>query len=169
MSDVVISRPTVTVALTSPGAPPTVILGAPSAQVTIHRDGVPGPPGPAGPAVEAVADVAAPAGMPLAVSRANGHLVKADAASKAFAFVAGLAFEPTVIGFVGAAARDVVMLADWTAITGSAALLPGQTYFLAVGGGMTTTPPGSPNCITVVGKAASATTMLIDPQNPIQL
>lgn len=120
-------------------------------------------------AISAVCDVAAPIGTPLAVSRSNGHLVKADASSKPLSFVAGLAHSATAVGFVSAVQREVMTLADWTAITGSASLLQGQTYFLAVGGGLTTVPPASPNNLTVVGEAASPTTLIIQPQNPIQL
>lgn len=171
MSDLVISRPAVTVQLTQSGAAPVVSVGGSGATVTILRSDLPGPRGPSGSssAVDAVADVAVPAGMPLAISRANGRLIKADAASKPLAFVAGLAETATAIGFVAGAIRDSLTLADWTAITGAASLNVGQAYFLGVGGGLTTTPPASPNCITSVGIAASATTIIIEPESPVQL
>lgn len=171
MSDIVITRPAMTVQLSRSGNAPVVKVGGVGAAVTIVRDGVPGPRGPAGSAstIDAVADVAVAAGMPLAISRATGHFVKADAASKPIAFVAGLAQASTSVGFVASSVRDSLTLADWTAITGSTALAVGQTYFLGAGGGLTTTPPGPPNCITAIGIAASATTLIIEPENPIQL
>lgn len=117
----------------------------------------------------AVSDVAVAAGMPLAVNRSTGHIVKADASSKPVAFIAGLASVPTSIGFPASVASDWLMLPDWTAITGSVSLSQGQTYFLGAGGGLTTTPPSSPNCVTVVGEAVSTTTLLVRPEIPIQL
>lgn len=190
MSDVTIVRPTVIVGLTA-GASPNVVTGAPASSVTVavaasgvdvHPSvaaavaldiGVPAVvngPGPASAApVIAVCDAVLPAGTPLTVSRATGYLVKADAASKPTAFVAGLSDAPTAIGFPASAIRGLLTLADWTAITGSASLAQGQTYFLAAGGGLTTIPPSSPNCLVVVGTAASSTTMLIAPQGPVQL
>lgn len=121
------------------------------------------------PAITAVSDVSTVAGMPLAISRANGHFVKADAASKPVAFVAGLAVAAGTAGFTVSLAREAMTLSDWTATTGSPSLSQGQTYFLASGGGLTTTAPASPNCLTVVGEASSPTTLLIQPQAPIQL
>lgn len=134
--------------------------------------GPPGPPGPAGPPtapLELVSDVAVAAGMPLAVSRSTGHFVKADASSKPLAFVAGLAESATSIGFVGQCERGSLTLADWTAITGSAHLSVGQSYFLGSGGGLVLSAPSPPCCVTLVGTAASTTTLLIEPQTPIQL
>lgn len=134
-----------------------------------------GPTGPAGPAggsaapLQLVSDVSVAAGTPLAVSRSTGHLVKADAASKPLAFVTGLASGATSIGFVADCERSSLTLGDWTAVTGSALLSPGQNYFLASGGGLTLTAPSLPCCVTLVGTAASITTMLIEPQTPIQL
>lgn len=130
-----------------------------------------GPPGRDGNAriITAVCDDAVPKGTPLAISRANAHLVKADATSKPRAFVVGLASQDTQIGFTADAATQEMTLSDWTAVTGSTALSPGQTYFLAAGGGLALSPVSSPDCLTVVGIAASATTLLIDPQAPLQL
>lgn len=170
MSDIKISRPSVTVTLSGNGSPPAVSLGAPAAQVAIQRTGVPGPPGLGlDIAFEAVADVAAPMGLPLATSRGNGHLIRADAANKPAATVAGLANAPTSIGFAATAVRGTLTLTDWSAIAGTATLAVGQIYFLAAGGGLTTIPPASPNCLVIVGSAASPTTLLVDPQPPIQL
>jgi hypothetical protein len=53
-------------------------------------------------------------------------------------------------------------------VTGAAQLAPGVLYFLGVGGGLTTVAPASA-CVVLVGKALNATTMLIDPQPPIEL
>ena len=119
--------------------------------------------------LKAVASVALQAGMPLVQSRVNGQLGIADASTKAFAWVAGLAAANTAQGFVAEAVQDTLTLPDWTAVTGSASLQVGQPYFLAAGGGLTTTPPASPACIAIVGMAQSASTFVLRRQPPIQL
>lgn len=119
--------------------------------------------------VQAVAATALVAGMPAAIDRSTGKMIAADAGWKPSAFVIGLVHFATAAGFVADALSSQLTLADWTAITGSASLLTGQAYFLAVGGGLTTVPPASPACLVLVGKAVSPTTFLIDPQPPIQL
>jgi hypothetical protein len=116
-----------------------------------------------------VSDAVIAAGMPLAVNRTSGHMVKADASSKPISFVVGLADQAVGIGEVATAANESLTLADWTAVVGSATLSHGSVYFLAAGGGLTTTAPSSPNMITIVGEAASTTTMIVRPQPPIQL
>lgn len=133
--------------------------------------GPPGPPGPAGAdvAIEAVAAATLAVGTPVVIDRATGQFTAADAAGKPTAFVAGLLTVPVTSGFVGTATPSRLTLADWSAVTGTAQLSRGVPYFLAVGGGLTTVPPASPACITFVGKGLSATTLLIDPQPPIQL
>jgi hypothetical protein len=128
------------------------------------RDGADGAATP----VEAVAAANLAAGMPVAIDRTSGQLVAADAAFKPRAFVAGLLAAAVTSGFVGSAMTDRLMLTDWSAATGATQLAVGLPYFLAAGGGLTTTPPASA-CITIVGKAISPTTMLINPQPPIQL
>jgi hypothetical protein len=107
--------------------------------------------------------------MPASINRATGKMMLADAGVKSSAFVVGLVDVATASGFVAGAAVEQLVLADWTAATGAASLLAGQPYFLGAGGGMTTVPPGSPNCVVLLGKAINATTFLISPQPPIQL
>jgi hypothetical protein len=141
-----------------------------------------GPPGPQGPSgsggsgggageatITAVAASDLPAGMPVAISRANGKMIAADASYKPSAFVVGLLIAEVANGFVGEAAPDRVTLDDWTAATGAPALLQGQNYFLKSGGGLTTVPPGAGSCLVLVGIAISGTTLRIDVQPPIQL
>lgn len=152
-----------------PAAQPAVSLFAPIPTVTLDVPTALGGGGQGVAPVEAVTDDILAAGMPVALSRANGHFRIADAGNKPLAFVAGLASAATAAGFVADAEREALTLADWTAVTGSALLAQGQPYFLAAGGGLTTTPPSSPNCLVVVGTASSSTTMLIEPQSPIQL
>jgi hypothetical protein len=129
--------------------------------------GVPGRDGDAAP-IEAVADIPMLAGQPVAIDRATGRMIKADASFKPAAFVVGLLAAPVDQGFIASAAPSRLTLADWSAIAGAAQLAPGQPYFLAAGGGLTVTPPASA-CVVMIGKAVSPTTMLIAPQPPIQL
>lgn len=130
--------------------------------------GLPGLNG-AGGRFSAVSSTAMPAGTPVTISRANGQLGPSVASWKPSAFVAGLLETASGAGFAVNTATALLTLADWTAITGATSLQPGLPYFLGVGGGLTTTPPSPPNCLTLVGKALNATTIIIDPQSPIQL
>jgi hypothetical protein len=109
-------------------------------------------------------------GMPVAISRATGQLLPARADTYALAFVAGLASADTEQGFTDQPAHGAVTLSDWTAITGAALLAAGMPYFLAPGGGLSTASvgPGS-TCVTRVGFAASATTLVVEPSPPILL
>lgn len=115
-----------------------------------------------------VAQASLPAGMPAAINPANGQLVKADAAYKPFAFVRGVLTEDVATGFSGDVAVFRQSLPDWTPVVGTQFLLPGQTYFLNIGGGMSTVPPPSGACVTVVGTALDQTTFQVNPQPPIQ-
>lgn len=116
---------------------------------------------------EAVAAADLAAGVPVAVDRATGKFVAADAAWKPIAFAAGLLSAGVAEGFVGSATTGRLTLADWTAATGTAQLSPGVSYFLAAGGGLTPVPPASA-CVALIGKALNPTTLLIDPQPPIE-
>lgn len=109
------------------------------------------------------------AGFPVAVNRANGKLIKAVASLKSSAFVVGLLLTDVSSGFVGSFSASRIQLNDWTAVTGSQHLLPGQTYFLSSSGGLTTNPPSSPSCITIVGNAIDVTTFSVGIRPPIQL
>lgn len=128
-----------------------------------------GPVGPPSGSVGAVADVDFVQGAPVAISRATGHAINADAGYKPTAFVVGLAGADTLTGFVVTAEDGSFDMADWSAVTGSAHLSPGLPYFLGVGGGLTIDPPVSPNCLTLVGVAASLTTLNVYPASPVQL
>lgn len=130
-----------------------------------------GPPGGDGgvTVIEALASVTMARGTPVAISRATGAFIPAIASLKSSAFVVGLITVDVTSQFIGRAATSELVLSDWTAITGAAALLPGQIYFLGAGGGLTTVPPGPPNCVARVGEAVDARTLLISPQPPIQL
>lgn len=128
------------------------------------RDGADGAAQP----IEAVAAATMIAGMPVAIDRTTGQLITADAGYKPAAFVAGLLAADVAQGFVGSAASGRLTLADWSEIAGAAQLVPGVPYFLGLGGGLTSTAPAS-DCVVLVGRALNATTLLIDPQPPIQL
>ena len=109
-------------------------------------------------------------GVPLAVSRATGQLLPARADTYALAFVAGLASADTEQGFTVQPAHGAVTLPDWTAVTGAALLAAGMPYFLAPDGGLSTASVGAGStCITRVGFAASATTLVVEPSSPILL
>jgi hypothetical protein len=118
--------------------------------------------------IAAVAATTLPAGTPVAIDRTTARLIAADAAYKPAAFVVGLLIADAVQDFIADAAPSRLALDDWSAVTGASQLAPGQSYFLAVGGGLTPTPPDS-ECVALVGRAISPTTMLIDPQPPIAL
>lgn len=115
-----------------------------------------------------VAQANLPAGMPAAINPATGQLVKADAAYKPYAFVRGVVAGDVAAGFSGDVAVFRQSLTDWTPVVGAQFLLPGHTYFLSIGGGMSTVPPPSGACVTVVGTALDQTTLQVNPQPPIQ-
>lgn len=138
--------------------------------VEFHSVGLPGRDGVEGGVhIHAVADTAMPKGQPVAVDRATGRLVMADADWKPHAFVTGLLEDASTAGFVATASGERVTLVDWSAIAGTATLAPGQSYFLKAGGGITAVPPLDAVCLALVGKALSPSTLLITPQPPIEL
>ncbi|MBV8970916.1 MAG: hypothetical protein JO290_01355 [Sphingomonadaceae bacterium] len=151
-------------------APGGVIIEQPSDPrvVQVVAAGVPGPPGRGVEPVAAVALEAVAQGMPMAIDRATGKLVNATAAYKPKAFVVGLASAAVAPGFVGAAEVASLTLADWTGVTGAAALQPGGIYFLGATGGLSLTPPPAPACVAIVGEAISPTTLRLTVHPPIQ-
>lgn len=110
-------------------------------------------------------------GEPLYVSRANGMAYVADAGSYASAFVLGLADATVAAGHVVGVVVGPVLLADWSAITGNAALRAGQNYFLAGPGQLSLIAPSRPQFAAscVVGAALDASTLLVNPAFPIML
>lgn len=138
--------------------------------VEFEAVGVPGRDGADGLAaddLQAVMALALPAGMPVAIDRASGKFIAADAAWKPAAFAAGLLRAAGEAGFVAAAATQRLSLPDWTAVAGTAQLASGLPYFLAAGGGLTTVPPAS-ECVALIGTAVDPSTLLIAPQPPIE-
>lgn len=119
--------------------------------------------------LSAVANEDISAGFPVAISRANGKILKAVASYKPSAFVAGLLITDVAMGFVGSFSPSRLMLTDWSAVTGSVNLLPGRTYFLGNNGGLDFNPPGVGSCAVVIGMAVDGNTLLVDIQPPIQL
>lgn len=131
---------------------------------------------PAGSAIRftftAETDVEMCAGCAVLVKEST-HLARAQADAPARSAVAGLAIVDGRAGFaVTYASAGLLLLPDWTAITGQPLLTPGATYFLdpEMAGGMTTIPPSQPGQVVVaLGEALSTTTFNIHIASPILL
>ena len=146
-------------------------LGA-SGQVLTATGGGPAwqTPSASGGAFTAVADEAIVAGAPAAISRITGNLIVARANTYVRSFVCGLAAADIAMGFAGDIETATLDLADWTAVTGATALLPGQNYFLSPTGGLQTTPLTTPGQYSIVaGRAISPTMLNIFPGQPLTL
>ena len=125
------------------------------------------------PTVAGVAGETIAAGMPVARSRTDGTLRLARADTYALAFLAGLAFADTAVGFPVEAVRSSLDLSDWTAVVGITFLAQGQRYFLAPAGGLTLIPAfvpvGTGLCVVAAGYASSPTTLVFQPTDPVTL
>ena len=141
----------------------------PSPSMVFTESGVQGPAGPSATATSAVCSVDLIMGKPVVINRVTGKFDIANANWKPLTFVTGLIQASSLMGFTATAVEGVFTMADWTSICGTANLSLGQAYFLAIGGGLTLTPPGSPNCVVYIGKAVSSVSLLIEPALPIQL
>lgn len=108
-------------------------------------------------------------GEPVAISRATGQLLPARADTYTLSFVAGLASANTLQGFTNQPAHGAVTLDDWTPIVGTATLIAALPYFLARAGGLTTLPDRATTALVRVGYAASPTTLIVAPTDPILL
>lgn len=119
----------------------------------------------------AVAALSIPAGFPVALSRADGSAVLARADTYALSFVAGLASAEVAPGFAAEVVRATLTLPDWTAVTGAISLSVGSPYFLAVAGGMTTTPDRTigAGCLVHLGVPLGAKTFAFNAADPIIL
>jgi hypothetical protein len=111
-------------------------------------------------------------GMAVYVDGANTvDLGQADVESTAL--VIGLAEEDVSAGGTGNYLTEgQVEQSDWTAVTGSATLVTGATYYLSttVAGGLTITPPSTDGDIVVrVGTALSTTEIDIEIAQPVLL
>ena len=85
----------------------------------------------------------------------DGTLIPADAAHPSYAL-------PFVGFFIGNSTNEVRTSGLWTDLTAN--FTPGATYYVGIGGGITTTAPGSPGAgVQVVGRAVSATQLFIQP------
>ena len=92
----------------------------------------------------------------------SGQFLKAQADAVPQAFAYGMLQTSALSGLTAGALTDgVVDLADWTAIAGAAALVPGTNYFLdaLLPGRMSTSAPstGTAHLVTFVGTALSTT------------
>lgn len=84
-----------------------------------------------------------------------------DDTKNAIGFVGESAIASTASGYIQTS--ESITMADWTGIAGSASLTPGAIYFLSATAGKitATTPATSGNISQIVGKAVSATELLI--------
>jgi hypothetical protein len=137
-------------------------------------DGIPGPPGPPGPGSDPLfsieADEPLDAGQPVRVDGFGGGAL-ADASALATSLVVGLAASATAPGHACPVNAASLTLADWTAATGLASLVPGWAYYLDVAPGrLTPIPPATPGCaVARVGVAVSVDTLEISIDTPILL
>ncbi len=104
----------------------------------------------------------------------QGHALRADATGLLYAVavvdvahkfrVAGILADDTAMGDDGVVltAGDYLTLADWSLLTGAAALTEGADYWLSATPGRYTTTPHV-DVAARVGRAMTATTMLIKP------
>ncbi len=134
--------------------PGVAVVGAPGTNAALY---------------EAVAAVAVAAGQPVRPN-AQGKLALAQADSLANARQVALATEAIAAEFAGQISRDFVTLADWTAATGAAELVPQTDYFLsaATAGRLTTVPPGT-GVVLAIGVALNPTTLAVNIGPPILL
>jgi hypothetical protein len=157
------------------GEPVTLVVRVPQA-VQIRTANIPGPPGPPGPpGASATIDPIVTGetvieGAPVVVRRSDRKLVNGRADTYTLSFVVGLAGAATASGFAVSPVRGEVTLADWTAITGTPTLSVGIPYFLALSGGLTTTPDRtSGHALTQVGIATAPDTLFVNPSPPVLL
>jgi hypothetical protein len=116
------------------------------------------------------------AGAPVYIS-GNGVFSLAEANTLGTAGVFGLAsaaFTPSQIGYITVLGPLTLLTTQWDAIVvgESGGLTPNAYYYLSdsIVGMLTTTAPTTPgHYSTLVGRAASTTTMLVTPQPPIFL
>jgi hypothetical protein len=117
-------------------------------------------------------DVDVTAGQVVRV-QANTHLILAQADSLVGADATGIVITDAGSGFAAKfATAGQLTLTDWTAITGSALLTPGTTYFLDPDspGVLTSIPPALPGQVVIaLGEALSTVTFSISLGSPILL
>jgi hypothetical protein len=142
---------------------------------TIKLSGAAGPPGLNGAGSLPTSDVQAgeniAPGAPVRIDTVTGLIRLASASAIATATVLGIPDTAALTGFICSAQIAKVTLSNWTAITGAASLLPGQTYFLGLTAGtLTLAPPTSGGqCIVKVGIAQNSTTLVIEITQPMLL
>ena len=146
---------------------------APSA-AAVASTAAQGPAGPPGRDLPSAANVAATvirAGQPVFIDRSTGQMDLAQADVYVRRACVGLARADVASGFVGQAESKVLTLADWTAVTGTAGLAEGQTYFLTTTPGqLSLQPPTAPGCSVVrVGIATGMQMLAIIHAPPILL
>lgn len=179
MTDVVIidPGPPTIVQVVDAGPVVQIIQDVPTVVNIVEAAGPQGATGPQGPPGVLVpltlqTDDTVSKGMAVYVSGVTGHFARAIASSVATSTVVGLVDADTAPGFAANASRDAITLSDWTAITGSALLVPGADYFLSPtsSGGLTLTPPSAAGqCVVHVGVALSTVELVLSLGDPILL
>lgn len=121
--------------------------------------------------LSAVCGEAVAAGQPLYLNQVDGKAWLARADTPAKAAVTGLARTAAATGFAVEIATGGINLADWTAVTGAAALNVGSRYYLGLTPGTLTTaaPASQGQSVTETGLAVSPTLLVIRPLNTVLL
>ncbi len=118
---------------------------------------------------EMQAKEAVSAGMAMYCSAAF-EVLKAANDTAAKAEVMGLAKTDAALdAYVKVQGEGFFELADWTAATGSAALAPGQEYFLDATAGLLTSTPPAAGYSVLVGRAVKPTVLQLKIGTPIAL
>lgn len=167
---VIVDSYTVVVALNNQIINATVVSGDVSPSVYSLATGPSGPQGPMGPQgipgttdllFSSLASTSMIQGTPVYISPANSQLYPADNSTPVSSRVVGLLIDSVTAGFIGTYNKLNLTLADWSAITNSILLLPGQYYFLGSNGKLTTIRPESGTC-TVIGSALNTQTLALN-------
>ncbi len=122
--------------------------------------------------IEAIFDSNTAAGHVVYIS-SDGHVDLALADALATSGVVGVAFEAVVATNTGEYVTEgPITLDDWTNVAGTEFLTPGSLYYLSkdTAGRITTTAPGDGGeCVVLIGRATSATSLDIELSPPILL
>lgn len=122
--------------------------------------------------IEAIFDSNTAAGHVVYISSA-GHVELAQADALATSHAVGVAFEAVAAGNTGEYVTEgPVTIDDWTLVAGTEFLTPGALYYLSKDnpGRITTTAPGDGGeCVVLIGRATSATSLDIELSPPILL
>ena len=194
MSDILVEtlNASITVDVMTGGVPIIIDASALTAQaITLQVSGLPGPLGNPGlPGLQGlqgiqgvqgqigasglVLGIATPqtgeallAGQPVYVSPADNLARRACADVASRWLMAGCVAANVASGFRASVYLNAIDLPDWSAVTGTVALTPGQVYWLDdtnPGRFVTTAPNTSGKALVVAGRAASSSVLALAPQ-----